>query len=152
MGNSSGVFSIAWAEKTHPHLFRTLLLEDPRIITLFYPTLPPRPLDALKFLMKHPISFFPVSYYGATTIGPAMACAQQYDDPERTVNIFGKGVLAARFWKRSTDDNPQRKQQMKDNAAWLHNFFRSGAMPAFPPEEAAKIKVPTLVSTGTDGP
>lgn len=25
-------------------------------------------------------------------------------------------------------------------------------MPAFPPEEAAKIKVPALVLTGTDGP
>lgn len=151
LGNSSGAFMLAWAAKTHPHLFRTLLLEEPPMIPLFYPTLPPGLWDTLKFLVTHPISFFPVTYYGATTVGPAMECAKKYNDPERTLALFGPGVLGPKFWKKANDDS-QRKQQLHDNAKWLNNWFASGMIPAYLPEEARRLNVPTLVLTGTDGP
>lgn len=152
LGNSSGAYSILLATRTHAHLFKTIMLEEPPVIPLFYPTLPPGPLAMVKFLVTHPISFWPVTYYGATTIGPAIACAQaNLDSPEKTLNIFGPGVLGSKFWQRANAD-PARKQQLMDNAKWLHNFCAYGALPQYTAEDAARVSVPSLVLTGTEGP
>ncbi|KPI40332.1 uncharacterized protein AB675_7504 [Cyphellophora attinorum] len=152
LGNSSGAFGILWAAKTHQHLFRSILLEEPPLVPLFYPTLPPGLLDTLKFFITHPISFFPVTYYGAATIGPAVEFAKANPtDYNGTVDIFGPGVLGAEFWKRAKTD-PARRQQFEDNAKWLHNFFGKSAIPVYRPEDVGKVTVPALVLTGTDGP
>lgn len=150
LGNSSGSTNILYLAKTKPHLFRSLLVEEPPIITLFLPSLPPPPLSVLSFLIWHPLSFLPVMIYGATTIGPAIELAKQgkYD---QTLLTFGSGCLGPKFWPRSQAD-PERKTMTEDNSRWLCNFMRYNQLPKYTSEDAKTITVPTLVLTGADGP
>jgi pimeloyl-ACP methyl ester carboxylesterase len=150
LGNSSGSTGILWLARTRPDLFRTLILEEPPLITLFLPNLPPPPLTALSFLLWHPISFYYVMYYGATTIGPATELAKK-GDFKGALSTFGSGCLGPKFWPRAVAD-PERKAQVDDNAKWLINFMRFNALPVYTVEDAKKIEIPTLVLTGSDGP
>ncbi|OQV09862.1 hypothetical protein CLAIMM_13942 [Cladophialophora immunda] len=150
LGNSSGAFIAIWLARTHPHLFRTLLLEEPPLITLFLPSLPPSLLSVLSFLLWHPISFWPVMVFGATTVSPATACSKK-GDYELAVSTFGKGVLGPKFWARALAD-VARKRQIDDNSKVLCHFLRYNSMPTFRVQDARKIQVPTLVITGIEGP
>jgi pimeloyl-ACP methyl ester carboxylesterase len=150
LGNSSGSTAILWLARTRPQLFRTMLLEEPPLMTLFIPNLPPTLLSALSFFLWHPISFFPVMYYGATTISPAAELSKkgQYDD---AVMAFGSGCLGPKSWQRLQAD-AERKAQVDVNAKYLCHFLRYNSLPVYTVEDAKKIEVPTLVLTGTDGP
>lgn len=150
LGNSSGATTILYLAKTKPHLFRTLLLEEPPVITLFLPCLPPSPLSVLRFLMSHPISFLPVMFYGITTIAPAIGFAKQgkYDE---ALSTFGSGCLGPKYWPRSLAD-PDRKKWTDDNSRWLCHFLRYNELPQYRPEDAKGVSVPTLIITGADGP
>lgn len=150
MGNSSGATNILWLAKTKPHLFRSLLLEEPPLITLFLPSLPPPPLSVLSFLLWHPISFLPVMIYGATTIGPSMELAKQ-GKYEEAWSTFGSGCLGPKFWPRSQAD-PERRKMTEDNSRWLCHFFRYNELPKYTVKDAKSITIPTLVLTGADGP
>ncbi|KEF53575.1 uncharacterized protein A1O9_10550 [Exophiala aquamarina CBS 119918] len=150
LGNSSGATNILWLAKTKPHLFRSLLLEEPPIITLFLPSLPPSPLSVLSFLLWHPISFLPVMIYGATTIGPVVELAKQ-GNYEKALLTFGSGCLGPKSWSRSQAD-PERSEMTEDNSRWLCHFFRYNELPKYTLEDAKSITIPTLVLTGADGP
>jgi pimeloyl-ACP methyl ester carboxylesterase len=150
LGNSSGSTAILLLARAKPHLFRTLLLEEPPLMTLFISNLPPTPLSALTFLLWHPISFFPVMYYGAATIGPAAEHAKKGDD-DRAVSTFGSGCLGPKFWPRVLAD-AERKKQVDDNAKYMCNFLRYNTLPVYTLDDAKRISVPTLVLTGADGP
>jgi non-heme chloroperoxidase len=150
LGNSSGSTAILWLARTKPHLFRTLLLEEPPVMTLFIPGLPPSPLAALSFFLWHPISFFSVMYYGATTIAPAAELSKK-GEHEKAVVTFGSGCLGPKYWPRALAD-PERKKIVDDNAKYLLNFLRYDSLPVYTTEDAKKIELPTLVLTGSEGP
>lgn len=150
LGNSSGATVVLWLARTKPHLFRTLLVEEPPLITLFMPTMPPNPLAVLSFLLWHPISFFPVMAYGATTVGPATAHAKK-GEYHLALTTFASGCLGPKFWPRALA-NPERMRQVDDNAKILCQFLRHSNIPKFQIEDARNIKLPTLVITGADGP
>ncbi|OAP62647.1 hypothetical protein AYL99_01874 [Fonsecaea erecta] len=150
LGNSSGAFIAIWLARARPQLFRTLLLEEPPLITLFLPSLPPSLLSVLSFLLWHPISFWPVMAFGATTVSPATTYSKQ-GDYERAISTFGKGVLGTNFWSRALTD-VNRKRQIDDNAKILCHFLRYNAMPKFQVPDAREIRTPTLVITGIEGP
>lgn len=154
LGNSSGATVILLAARTHPHLFRTLLLEEPPVITLYLSALPPGPLEVLHFLASHPVAFWYVMYYGATCIAPCMELAKSDDTTpvdNAVLKYFGPRCLGTKHWQRAYAD-PQRKQQLHDNKAWLRNFMRYNSLPAFSPDDAHQIATPSLVITGKDGP
>jgi pimeloyl-ACP methyl ester carboxylesterase len=150
LGNSSGSTAILCLARSKPHLFRTLLLEEPPVMTIFMPDLPPSPLAALSCLFWHPISFFPVMYYGATTIGPATELAKKGDD-DGAILTFGAGCLGPKYWSRALA-NPERRKQIEDNAKYLCNFMRHNSLPVYTTEDAKNIELPTLVLTSADTP
>lgn len=150
LGNSSGATNALWLSRTRPHLFRTLILEEPPLITLYMPTLPPDLVTLLSCLVWHPIAAYYVLQYGATTIGPAQAHAIRGED-DLAVTTFGRGCLGPKFWPGLLAD-PERKKQFDDNSKWLAHFLRYGVLPKYLLEDARKLTVPTLVLTGTDGP
>lgn len=150
LGNSSGATAILYLAKTKAYLFQTLLLEEPPLITLFLPTLPPSPLSVLKFLISHPISFLPVMIYGGATIGPAIELSKQGKYEEALVK-FGSGCLGPKYWPQAVAD-PERNKWTQENSRWLCHFMRYNELPQYTPEDANKITVPTLLLTGADGP
>ncbi|KAK4939762.1 hypothetical protein LTR10_020046 [Elasticomyces elasticus] len=150
LGNSSGATVVLWLSRTRPHLFRTLLLEEPPLMTLFVPTMPPEPLTVLSFLLWHPISFCYVIAYGANTISPASAQAKK-GEYDLALTTFASGCLGPKFWPQMLA-NPERMRQVNDNAELICRFLRDGNMPKYQVAGARKIKVPTLVITGNEGP
>ncbi|KAI1615607.1 Alpha/Beta hydrolase protein [Exophiala viscosa] len=150
LGNSSGATVILWLARTKPHLFQTLLLEEPPLITLFVPTMPPDPWTLLSLLLRHPISFCYVMPYGANTVGPASAQAKK-GEYELALTTFASGCLGPKLWPRILA-NPERMHQVDNNAKVICQFLRYGKMPIYLVRDARSIRVPVLVITGTDGP
>ncbi|OCT54841.1 hypothetical protein CLCR_03059 [Cladophialophora carrionii] len=148
LANSSGAVISLYTAKTNPQLFRTLMVEEPPLVGLFLPSLPP-PLPALlSFLVWHPITFWPVMHFGMTTTGPVVALCKQGNYEEATEK-FCSGVINAKYWPR-LQRNPDRKRQVEDNAKWLCHFFRYSTMPKYGPGDAQRLEVPTLVMAGKE--
>jgi pimeloyl-ACP methyl ester carboxylesterase len=150
LGNSSGAFVTLLLARAKPQLFRTLLLEEPPLITLFLPILPPSFRSVLSFLLCHPISFWPVMAFGATTVSPATAHCKR-GEYELAISTFGKGVLGPMFWSRAIADL-DRKRQIDDNTKPFCHNLRYNTMPIINADDARKIQIPTLVITGMEGP
>jgi pimeloyl-ACP methyl ester carboxylesterase len=151
LGNSSGATTILLAAREKPHLFRTLLLEEPPLFTIFLPELQSSSVfSVLSFLVQHPISFYYMMYYTATNIVPATEMAKKGDD-EKAIMKFGYGVLGPKYWHRARADI-ERRRQIEDNSKTMCNFFRYNLPPKYTAEDARKIRIPTLLLTGAEGP
>ena len=68
LGNSTGAFVALLLARRRPELFRTLILEEPPVLSLFLPDNPPSLGQILMFFLSHPLSFLPVVVYGVTVI------------------------------------------------------------------------------------
>ncbi len=148
LANSSGAVVSLHTAKTRPDLFRTLMVEEPPLVRLFLPQLPPSLPAVLSFLIWHPITFWPVMHFGMTGTGPT-AAASKRGDYDQAIEIFCSKVINAKYWPRVQAD-PDRKRQVEDNAKWLCHFFRYSTMPKYLKEDAQNLKLPTLVMSGKE--
>lgn len=149
LANSSGAVISLWAARAKPHLFRTLSVEEPPLVGLFLPKLPPSLPSLLWFLFSHPITFWPVMNFVRTTTGPTIALAKQ-GDFEQATEVFCAGVIGPKYWPR-LQSNMDRKRQVEDNAKWLCQFWGMGCRPPpYLPEDAAKLSLPTLAMAGRE--
>lgn len=149
LANSSGAVISLWAARAKPHLFRTLLVEEPPLVSLFLPKLPPSLPSLLWFLISHPVTFWPVMNFVRTTTVPTIALAKQ-NDFERATEVFGAGVIGPKYWPR-LQSNTDRRRQVEDNAKWLCQFWKNDCgIPSYTPEDAAKSRVPTLAMAGRE--
>ena len=148
LANSSGGVISLYAARTKPHLFRTLMVEEPPLVRLFLPTLPPPVTVVLSFLLWHPITFWPVMYFAVTGLGPLIELCKKGDYDQAT-EVFGRKVINHRYWPR-LKANANRKRQVDDNVQWLGRFFRYSTMPKYLTEDAQRLKVPTLVMYGKE--
>jgi non-heme chloroperoxidase len=148
LANSSGAVISLYAAKTKPHLFRTLMVEEPPVAGIFLPKIPPSLPAVLSFLIWHPITFWPVMTFAATTLVTVIDLCKtgQYDEANER---FCRDVINHTYWPRLLRD-PDRKQQVDDNAKWLCQFFRYSTMPEYVADDARRLKVPTLVMFGQD--
>jgi pimeloyl-ACP methyl ester carboxylesterase len=55
------------------------------------------------------------------------------------------------YWHRTVADI-ERRQQIKDNSKSMCNFLCYNLPPEYTAEDASKIRTPTLVLTGAEGP
>ncbi|OAP56757.1 hypothetical protein AYL99_08869 [Fonsecaea erecta] len=148
LANSSGAVNSLYIARRKPHLFRTLLVEEPPLTGLFLPTFPPTLTGVLSFLLWHPITFWPVSIFGATTMGPTVAHCKK-GEYEQATEAFCAGVMGPKFWPR-IKSNPDRLRQVEDNAKWLCHFFRYNNLPKYVAEDAQSTKVPMLAMAGKE--
>ncbi|KAJ9612007.1 hypothetical protein H2200_003602 [Cladophialophora chaetospira] len=148
LANSSGAVISLYTAKTRPDLFRTLSVEEPPLVGVFLPELPPSLPAVLSFLVRHPITFWPVMHFGLTGTGPVIESCKK-GDYENATEHFCSRVINAKFWPRLKAD-PDRKRQVDDNAKWLCQFFRYSTTPKYLADDAQRLKVPTLVIAGNE--
>lgn len=144
LGNSTGATVALLLAEKRPELVRSLTLEEPPLISLFLPDIPPSLSDIASLLWYHPRSFLPTMLFGASVMGPTTN-AFKGGDNDNALEIFSRGVLGSEFYRRLTN---MRREQMKSNMKPLRALLCYGKLPVFGETNARAIKVPSLVLTG----
>jgi pimeloyl-ACP methyl ester carboxylesterase len=147
VGNSWGAFICLLAAVRHPHVVRTLVLEEPPVLPLFVST-PPRPLELLRLLATRPRTAIAILRFGAGTVTPAQKAFREGKDDE-ALRIFGRGVLGEAPFERLPD---ARKKQMRDNLGSLRAQLLGAGFPPLRDDEVRGIRAPVLLVTGERTP
>lgn len=143
VGASNGGFVSLLLARREPGLVRSLVLVEPPVLPLLGLSVPPRPPEILRLLIRDPKTAIDVIKFGAKGIGPATRKFERGDD-ERGLEIFVTAVLGREGFANLTED---MRQQIHDNAAPFKAQLRAGFSP-FDEEDARGIDIPTLLVTG----
>ena len=135
LGNSASATVALLFARNRPDLVKTLMLEEPRLVSVFLPTTPPSLLDAAKLLWFHPWAFGPMVYFGAAVVRPTTSAFKR-GDYEAALKIFSRGVLGAEFDEKLSE---ARRQQARDNVKTHAALFCYGTMPRILDEDLRKI-------------
>jgi non-heme chloroperoxidase len=145
VGHSYGGFVALLLAIRHPDLVRTLVLEEPPVLTLFV-GIPPRPHELLKLLLTRPRTAVAIMKFGARGLGPATAAVRR-GDLDAAIRCFGTAVLGAEAFGRLT---AARLEQVRAN------FFAEELLgDPFAPlgaEQVRSVRAPTLLVTGQRSP
>jgi pimeloyl-ACP methyl ester carboxylesterase len=147
VGNSWGAFISLLTAVRHPDLVRTLVLEEPPVLSLFVST-PPRPAELLRLFATRPRTAIAILKFGAGTIAPAQKAFQRGEDDE-AMRTFGHGVLGKEPFERLPE---ARKEQMRENLNALRGQLLGAGFPPLGDDDVHGICVPALLLTGERSP
>jgi pimeloyl-ACP methyl ester carboxylesterase len=147
VGNSWGAFISLLTAVRHPDLVRTLVLEEPPVLSLFVST-PPRPSELLRLFVTRPRTAIAILKFGAGTIGPAQKAFERGEDDE-AMRIFGHGVLGKEPFERLPE---ARKEQMRENLNSARAQLLGAGFPPLGDDDVRNIRVPVLLLTGELSP
>lgn len=143
VGASNGGFACLLLALREPELVRTVVLVEPPVLSILGVSIPPRPHQILKLLLRSPNAGMAVMKFGARGIGPASRAFERGDD-EQGLRIFATAVLGPKAAENLTEF---MRQQMHDNVRPFKARLRAG-FPPFSEDDARRISVPTLLVTG----
>ena len=148
VGHSSpGGFGSLRLASQHPELLRTLVLLEPPAFPLLGVSIPPRPAQVIKLLIRHPRVGIGFIKFGARGVRPAIKAFERGDD-ERALRIF----MAANTSRAVVEGIPEAIfQRFADNAGPLKAQIKAG-FPPFTASDARAIEVPTLLVSGAQSP
>jgi pimeloyl-ACP methyl ester carboxylesterase len=147
VGNSWGAFISLLTAVRHPDLVRTLVLEEPPVLSLFVST-PPRPAELLRLFATRPRTAIAVLEFGAGTIAPAQKAFRRGEDDE-AMQTFGHGVLGKEPFERLPE---ARKEQMRENLNAVRAQLLGAGFPPLGDDDVRGIRVPVLLLTGERSP
>lgn len=147
VGNSWGAFISLLTAVRHPDLVRTLVLEEPPVLSLFVST-PPRPSELIRLFVTRPRTAIAILKFGAGTIGPAQKAFERGADDE-AMRIFGRGVLGGEPFERLPE---ARKEQMRENLGAARAQLLGAGFPPLGDDDVGDVRVPVLLVTGELSP
>jgi pimeloyl-ACP methyl ester carboxylesterase len=147
VGHSWGAFICLLTAIRHPQLVRSLVLQEPPVLSLFTST-PPRPRQLLPLLVRRPRTAVAILKFGATTIAPAQRAFRRGDD-DAALQTFAYGVLGKETYERLPE---QRKQQARENLNTLRAQLMGAGFPPLSEDDVRGVGVPTLLMTGERSP
>jgi pimeloyl-ACP methyl ester carboxylesterase len=142
VGNSSAAFCGLLLVKNYPNLVKSLIIEEPPVISLFFPSLPPKLPALIKNLFTRPFSTVSILKFGIKYLDPALSSFKK-DKDKVGMQYFAKGVFGRAFSKLTDEQLVRMELNLKPHKAAL---LGSG-LPVFTPENAKNIKCPTLILT-----
>jgi pimeloyl-ACP methyl ester carboxylesterase len=148
VGNSGGALISLLVAVRHPDLVRTLVLEEPPVVSLFVKSVPPRPVDLLRLFVTRPRTAFAILKFGATMARVQKAFQRGEDD--KAMRTFIHRALGREPYERLPE---ARREQMRDNVSELRALSLGGAR--FPPlgdDDVRGIRAPVLLVTGELSP
>ena len=148
VGNSGGALISLLTAVRHPDLVRTLVLEEPPVVSLFVKSVPPRPVDLLRLFVTRPRTAIAILKFGAGTIARVQKAFQRGED-DRAMRIFCHGVLGKAPFERF---NEARLEQMRDNLSELRAFVLGAGFPILGDDDVRGIRAPVLLVTGELSP
>ena len=147
VGNSFGGLLCLLAAIRAPELVRSLVLLEPFVVP-FFVSLPPRPLELLGLALRDPRLAVAIVRFGAGGLGPAQAAFER-GDLEGGLRTFTHAVLGPYGIARMTE---ARQQQARANLETFAAQLTSTKFPRLDPEDARRMKAPTLLLSGTRSP
>ncbi len=148
VGNSWGAFISLLTAVRHPDIVRTLVLEEPPVLSLFMKNTPPRPAELLRLLATRPRTGIALLKFGAGTVAPVQKAFRRGED-DKAMRIFSEGVLGRESFERLPE---ARKVQMRDNLSALRAQMLGAGFPPLGDDEVRGIGVPVLLVTGERSP
>lgn len=149
VGNSWGAFTSLVLARRYPALVRSLVIEEPPVIPLFFKKGAPTPAELVRAFARRPRTAAALMRFGMTTIAPVTKLFKQGED-ERAMIRFVHGVVGREAYESLPDE---RRQQMRANVSELAAEFRINAgFASFTEDDARAIRVPTLALTGAKSP
>lgn len=147
VGNSYGAFLCLLLASREPHLVRTLVLAEPPVLPLFV-SMPPRPQEIVKLLIRRPRTAVAILRFGAMGIGPAQAAFRR-GEMETGMRLFLSAVLGREVYHRLSQS---RLEQVRANLdAFKAELLGSGFLPLHA-DQVRRIQMPTLLVTGQRSP
>jgi pimeloyl-ACP methyl ester carboxylesterase len=147
VGHSWGAFICLLTAIRHPHVTRSLVLQEPPVLSLFTST-PPRPREVLPLLVRRPRTALAILEFGARTIAPAQRAFRRGDD-DAALETFAHGVLGKDTYERLPDE---RRQQARENLNPLRAQLLGAGFPPLSEDDVRGVRVPTLLMTGDRSP
>lgn len=147
VGHSWGAFICLLTAIWHPQLARSLVLQEPPVLSLFTST-PPRPREVLPLLVRRPRTAVAILEFGARTIAPAQRAFRRGDD-DAALETFAHGVLGKDAYERLPDE---RRQQARENLNTLRAQLLGAGFPPLSEDDVRGVRVPTLLMTGDRSP
>jgi pimeloyl-ACP methyl ester carboxylesterase len=148
VGNSQGAFISLLVAVQYPEVVRTLVLEEPPVLTLFVKNTPPRPAEILRLFATRPRTAIALFKFVSGTLSPVMKALQRGED-EEALRIFSEGVLG----KESFERFPEASKEMgRDNLSTLRAGLFGSGFPPLGDDEVRGIRAPTLLLTGERSP
>jgi pimeloyl-ACP methyl ester carboxylesterase len=148
VGNSGGALISLLTAVRHPELVRTLVLEEPPVVSLFVKSVPPRPVDLLRLFATRPRTAIAIVKFGAGTMARVQKAFQRGED-DKAMRIFCHGVLEKEPFERLPE---ARVEQMRDNLSELRAFVLGAGFPPLGDDDVRGIRAPVLLVTGELSP
>jgi pimeloyl-ACP methyl ester carboxylesterase len=148
VGNSWGAFISLLTAVRHPDVVRTLVLEEPPVLSLFMKNTPPRPAELLRLFASRPRTGIALLKFGAGTVAPVQKAFRRGED-DKAMRIFSEGVLGRESFERLPEG---RKVQMRDNLSALRAQMLGAGFPPLGDDEVRGIGAPVLLVTGERSP
>jgi pimeloyl-ACP methyl ester carboxylesterase len=147
VGHSWGALICLLAAIRHPQVVRSLVLQEPPVLSLFMSTRP-RPTELLRLFVRRPRTARVILSFGVKTALPAEKAFRRGDD-EAAMQAYALGLLGKDTWERLPQE---RKQQAFENVLSLRAQVLGAGFPPLSDDDVRSVAAPTLLMTGRGVP
>ena len=147
VGHSWGGLICLLAAIRHPQVVRSLVLQEPPVLSLFMSTRP-RPTELLRLFVRRPRTARVILSFGVKTALPAERAFRRGDD-EAALQAYALGLLGKDTWERIPQE---RKQQAFENVPSLRAQVLGAGFPPLSDDDVRRVQAPTLLMTGARSP
>jgi pimeloyl-ACP methyl ester carboxylesterase len=147
VGHSWGGLICLLAAIRHPQVVRSLVLQEPPVLSLFMSTRP-RPTELLRLFVRRPRTARVILSFGVKTALPAEKAFRRGDD-EAAMQAYAHGLLGQDTWERLPRE---RKHQARENLNALRAQVLGAGFPPLSDDDVRSVAAPTLLMTGERSP
>jgi pimeloyl-ACP methyl ester carboxylesterase len=147
VGHSWGGLISLVAAIRHPQVVRSLVLQEPPVLSLVM-SVPPRPRELLQLLLQRPGTALVILSFAVRTWSPTQKAFRRGDD-EAAMDTFACGLLGKETYERLP---PERKQQAFENVRAVRAQVLGAGFPPMSEDDVRGVTAPTLLMTGERSP
>lgn len=147
VGSSFGAFVCLLTAIRAPELVRSLVLQEPPVLSLFVSN-PPRPRELWRLFVRRPRTGLAIFGFAAKAVIPAQKAFQRGDD-ELAMSTFLRGALGHHSYAQLS---LERKEECRENLNTLREQLLGAGFPPISEDDVRSVRIPTLLMTGQHSP
>lgn len=147
IGHSWGALICLLAAIRHPQVVRSLVLQEPPVLSLFI-SARPRPTELLRLFVRRPRTARVILSFAVKTALPAEKAFRRGDD-EDALQAYALGLLGKDTWERLPQE---RRRHARENLSTLRAQVLGAGFPPLSDDDVRRVAAPTLLMTGEHSP